>query len=160
MKIACAQMDVHLGDSAYNLPHALELIRRAAAEGADTVLLPETFNIGFFPKENLEELADRDGEIIKMVFGALAAELHINLVAGSAVTNRGGKIYNTAYVFDRDGACIASYDKTHLFTPMGEHDYFTPGSRLCTFTLDGVKCGLIICYDLRFPELKIGRAHV
>jgi len=153
VKIACAQMDVHLGDSAYNLPHALELIRRAAAEGADTVLLPETFNIGFFPRENLAELADRDGEIIKMVFGALAAELHINLVAGSAVTNRGGRIYNTAYVFDRDGACIASYDKTHLFTPMGEHDYFTPGKQLCTFTLDGVKCGLIICYDLRFPEL-------
>ena len=66
MKIACAQMDVHLGDSAYNYAHALELIRKAAAAGADTVLLPETFNIGFFPRENLAELADRDGEIVKM----------------------------------------------------------------------------------------------
>jgi predicted amidohydrolase len=53
-------MDVRLGDSAHNLPHALELIRRAAAEGADTVLLPETFNIGFFPRENLEELLNTD----------------------------------------------------------------------------------------------------
>ena len=153
MKIACAQMDVHLGDSAYNYAHALELVRKAAAAGADTVLLPETFNIGFFPRENLAELADPDGEIVKMAFGALAAELHINLIAGSVVTNRGGQVYNTSYVFDRGGTCVASYDKTHLFTPMGEHEYFTPGDALCTFTLDGVKCGLIVCYDLRFPEL-------
>ena len=75
MKIACAQMDVRLGDSAANLPHALELIRKAAAVGADTVLLPETFNIGFFPRKNLAELADRDGELVKMVFGSLAAEV-------------------------------------------------------------------------------------
>ena len=153
MKIACAQMDVRLADSAYNYAHALELVRNAAAAGADTVLLPETFNIGFFPRENLAELADRDGEIVKMAFGALAAELHINLAAGSVVTNRDGQVYNTSYVFDRAGTCVASYDKTHLFTPMGEHEYFTPGDHLCTFTLDGVKCGLIICYDLRFPEL-------
>ena len=153
MKIACAQMDMRLGESTYNLPHALGLIRTAAAAGADTVLLPETFNVGFFPRENLAEQADRDGEIVKMAFGALAAELHVNIVAGSAVTTRGDKVYNTAYVFDRSGACVASYDKTHLFTPMGEHEYFTPGDALCTFTLDGVRCGLIICYDLRFPEL-------
>ena len=153
MKIACDQMDEYLGDSAYNYAHALELVRKAAAAGADTVLLPETFNIGFFPREKLAELADPDGEIVKMAFGALAAELHINLIAGSVVTNRGGQVYNTSYVFDRGGTCIASYDKTHLFTPMGEHEYFTPGDSLCAFTLDGVRCGLITCYDLRFPEL-------
>ena len=153
MKIACAQMDMRLGDSAYNFAHAEELVRAAAAKGADVVMLPETWNLGFFPKEGLAEQADPNGENVRHVFGALAKELGVNIVAGSAVTNRDGKVYNTAYVFDRSGACIASYDKTHLFTPMGEQDYFTPGDHLCTFTLDGVKCGLIICYDLRFPEL-------
>ena len=49
---------------------------------------------------------------------------------------------------------IASYDKTHLFTPMDEHAYFTPGDHLCRFELDGVPCGLIICYDIRFAELS------
>ena len=66
---------------------------------------------------------------------------------------RDGKVYNTAMVFDRSGNCIASYDKTHLFTPMGEDDYYTPGDHLCRFPLDGVQCGIIICYDVRFPEL-------
>ena len=53
----------------------------------------------------------------------------------------------------RAGACVASYDKIHAFTPMGEHQTFTQGERLCRFTLEGRDCGLIICYDIRFPEL-------
>ena len=60
---------------------------------------------------------------------------------------------NTAYVFDRQGARLAAYDKTHLFTPMGEHEHYAAGDHLTTFSLDGHKCGLLICYDLRFPEL-------
>ena len=64
-----------------------------------------------------------------------------------------GRVYNTAYVFDRQGACLAAYDKTHLFTPMGEHEHYAAGDHLTTFSLDGHKCGLLICYDLRFPEL-------
>ena len=55
--------------------------------------------------------------------------------------------------FDRAGACIAEYDKTHPFTPMGEHEVYTPGDHLVTFTLDSVRCGLLICYEVRFPEL-------
>ena len=152
MIVACAQMDVALARPEENFAHAKELIR-AAAPGADTVMLPETWNVGFFPRENLSEMADRDTERVRSELGALAAELKINLVAGSVANLRDGKVYNTACVFDRTGACIAQYDKTHLFTPMGEHEYFTPGDHLCTFTLDGVKCGLIICYDLRIPEL-------
>ena len=50
-------------------------------------------------------------------------------------------------------AVVAEYDKTHLFTPSGEHEYFQAGSHICQFALDGKKCGIIICYDLRFPEL-------
>lgn len=51
------------------------------------------------------------------------------------------------------GARLAAYDKTHLFTPMGEHEHYAAGDHLTTFSLDGHKCSLLICYDLRFPEL-------
>lgn len=63
------------------------------------------------------------------------------------------ELFDTAFVFNREGARIAEYDKTHLFTPMGEHDHYTGGDHRCHFTLDGVKCSIIICYDVRFPEL-------
>ena len=145
-------MDVQLGCPEENFSRAERVIRQAALEQPDVIVLPETWNTGFFP-ENVAELADRDGQRTKAVIGELAKELSVNIVAGSVANVREGKVYNTSFVFDRDGTCIASYDKTHLFTPMGEEAYFTPGDHLCRFTLDGVSCGVIICYDLRFPEL-------
>ena len=153
MKVACLQMDMLLAKPEENFSHAAELVKRAMENKPDVLVLPETWNTGFFPRENLQALCDRDGSRVRQVFGALAERYQVNIVAGSVSNVRGSKVYNTAMVFDRTGACIASYDKTHLFTPMGEDNYYTPGDRLCTFVLDGVKCGLIICYDVRFPEL-------
>lgn len=152
MRITCLQMDMALGRVEENFALAEAMIRQVAEEKPDVIVLPETWNTGFFP-ENVRALADRDGAQTKAVIGALAKEFAVNIVAGSVANVRNGKLYNTAFVFDRSGACVASYDKTHLFSPMGEHQVFTPGDRLCRFTLDGVRCGIIICYDLRFPEL-------
>ena len=153
MKVVCLQMDMQLGCPDENFAHAGQMICDAIAEKPDVLVLPETWNTGFFPRENLTGLCDGDGERVKAEIGALAAKYRVNIVAGSVSNVRDGKVYNTAMVFDRSGSCIASYDKTHLFTPMGEDDYYTPGDHLCRFSLDGVQCGIIICYDVRFPEL-------
>ena len=145
-------MDVRLGCVEENFLHAENLIGAAIKDAPDVVVLPETWNTGFFPKENLTALADQEGRTVKERIGSLAKKHRVNIVAGSVSNVRGGAVYNTAYVFDRDGRCIAEYDKTHLFSPMGEDQFFQKGDRLCRFTLDGINCGLIICYDLRFPE--------
>ena len=151
MKVSCLQMDMKLARPNENLVHAERLIGEAMKDSPDVVVLPETWNTGFFPKERLEELSD-SGKI-KARIGELAKNYGVNIVAGSVSNRRGGKVYNTSFVFDRSGACVAEYDKTHLFTPMGEHSYYAFGDHLSTFTLDGVKCGIIICYDIRFPEI-------
>ncbi len=153
MRVACLQMDMILGSPQENFAHAEAMVTQAMEQKPDVLVLPETWNTGFFPKENLQDHCDKDGAQVKQVFGALAAKYGVNIISGSVSNLRDGKVYNTAMVFDRTGACIASYDKTHLFTPMGEDDYYTPGDHLCRFQLDGVRCGLIICYDVRFPEL-------
>ena len=153
MRISCLQMDMALGRVEENFAHAEDMIRQAMAQQPDVIVLPEMWNTGFFPRENLAALADRDGQMVKNRIGALAKEFSVNIVAGSVANVREGKVYNTSFVFDREGTCIASYDKTHLFSPMGEDDYFTPGDHMCRFTLDGMSCGVIICYDIRFPEL-------
>ncbi len=153
MKISCLQMDMQLGCVEENFAHAEKLIGEAMAAQPDVLALPETWNTGFFPKENLQQLCDADGAQVKQKIGALAKKYNVNIVAGSVSNVRDGKVYNTAMVFDRGGQCVASYDKTHLFTPMGEDNYYTPGDHLCRFQLDGVNCGIIICYDVRFPEL-------
>ena len=153
MKITCIQMDMIFGKPEINFEKAEKLIAGAAEAGPDVIVLPETWNTGFFPGEHLAGLCDRDGDRVKKEIGALAGKYGVNIVAGSVSSLRSGKIYNTAPVFDRTGACIAEYDKTHLFSPMGEDRFYTPGNRLCRFSLDGKSCGLMICYDLRFPEL-------
>lgn len=153
MRVSCVQLDMKLGDVKYNFAHAEAMIREAVKrDHPDTVVLPETWNTGFFPQE-LAPCADDDGKAVKALCSALAKELNINIVAGSVANRRADGYYNTAYVFDRSGAVIAEYDKTHLFTPSGEHHFFRMGSRTCRFTLGGIPCGLIICYDIRFPEL-------
>lgn len=153
MKIACLQMKMEIGCPAENFAHAVQMVEKAMEDAPDVLILPETWNTGFFPKENLQALCDRDGERVKAVFGTLAKAHHVNIVAGSVSNVREDRVYNTAMVFDRQGNCVASYDKTHLFTPAGEDNYYTPGDHLCRFTLDGISCGIVICYDVRFPEL-------
>lgn len=153
MKITCLQMDMKFGLPAQNFSHAEHLIDRAMQENPDVLVLPETWNTGFFPKEHLAQYSCQDGDMVKRCIGSLAEKYHVHIVAGSVSNVRGGNIYNTAMVFDRSGQCIAEYDKNHLFTPMGEHNFYTGGDHLCRFLLDGIPCAVIICYDVRFPEL-------
>ncbi len=155
MKVAGIQMDVVYGNPDENYRRAEELIRAAVKDKPETVVLPETWNTGFPPTERTKELADRDGHRTKELFASLARELEINIVGGS-ITNlkgKGGSLYNTCYTFNKKGECVVEYDKTHLFSYAKEHEYFQAGDRVTTFELDGVKCGVIICYDIRFLEL-------
>ncbi len=153
LKVSCIQMDMAFGSSSENFVKAEKLIRDAAKDTPDVIVLPETWNTGFFPEESIKDYCDRDGEKTKRVIGGLAKELKVNIVAGSVANVKNGEMYNTSYVFDREGNCIAEYDKTHLFSPMKEDKHFAKGNHICKFTLDGKSCGVIICYDIRFPEI-------
>lgn len=154
MIISCVQMNMLAGRPNENFARAKELLTQTASSAhPDVLVLPETWNTGFAPGKLDPALADEDGARTKEVFSALAKELGINIVAGSVANRRQGKLYNTAYVFDRAGQCITAYDKTHLFSPMGEDAAFEKGGALMRFTLDSATCAVIVCYDLRFPEL-------
>lgn len=154
MKISCIQLDMEFESVEKNYSHAKELIRETVKkEKSDVVVLPETWSTGYYPTENLENFCEKDGDRIKADFSALAKELNVNIVGGSIANIRNGKIRNTAYIFNRNGDVVGDYDKTHLFTPMDEHKYFDFGDKLTAFELDGHKCGIIICYDVRFCEL-------
>jgi predicted amidohydrolase len=146
MRVKCADPDV-------NFAHVAALTQRAARKKPDVILLPELWNTGFAPRGIDPALADEDGARTRSFCAELAKKHSVNLVAGSVLTRKGGALYNTAYVFDRAGACIAEYDKTHLFSPSGEGAAYAAGNEIGSFRLDGVECGVMICYDLRFAEL-------
>ncbi len=153
MKICLAQMNMKFCSPNENFEKAKKMIDCAARQKCDTVVLPEMWNTGFLPTENLESLCDNNCERLNAEIGSLAKKYGINIIAGSIADFRNSKAYNTACVFGRDGTVICKYDKINLFYPMEENIYFTKGETPCIFTIDGVKCGIIICFDIRFPEL-------
>jgi len=83
---------------------------------------------------------------------ALAAKLKLWVVLGSTHSLTGpNKPYNSLYLIGPDGKIVDRYDKR--FCTPGDLRRLTPGNRFVNFTINGVKCSLLICFDLRFPEL-------
>lgn len=153
MKAAVIQLDIADGKPELNRERVRELIEKAAADGPDVILFPEMWTTAY-ELDKLEQLCDREGRPTLDMIKELAAKHKVNIVAGSfADMSKDGGIRNTSYVVDRKGNTITKYEKIHLFKLMGEHTSLKAGGEYCTFDMDGVRCGLIICYDLRFPEL-------
>ncbi|MEK6266795.1 MAG: carbon-nitrogen family hydrolase [Clostridium sp.] len=152
-KVSLVQMEVEFGNSEANFERLNNLLLESMKDNPDIICLPETWNTGFFPTDRLETLSDNDGKKTRKFLGNFAKEHNVNIVGGSVANNKNGGIYNTCYVFDRLGNTIAEYDKIHGFSPAKETEFFKGGKDIVTFELDGIKCGVIICYDVRFLEL-------
>ena len=149
MKISIAQFKSKLGAVDENFSTAERLI--AAAKNSDVILLPELWSTGYYPAP-VENFADKDGTRTKNFLCAAAKKFSVNIIGGSVIVADGGKIFNRSFVADRSGKILAAYDKTHLFGFAGEDKVFCAGEKISVVELDGVKCGLAVCYDLRFPE--------
>ena len=149
MKISIAQFKSIIGAVDENFSTAAKLIESARA--SDVIVLPELWSTGYYPTP-VEKFADIDGIRTKNFICAAAKNFGVNIIGGSVIVNSGGKIFNRSYIADRRGEIVAAYDKTHLFSFAGEDKVFGAGDKISAFELDGVKCGVAICYDLRFPE--------
>ena len=152
MQIALVQMEIALGRPDENRSRVAELVRAAAA-GADLVMLPELWSTGYVLADLLDNLADREGEPSGAFLSGLARACGVWLV-GSVADQRDGRVYNHATIYGPDGQRVGAYDKAHLVPMMDEHLYLAPGQQVTVADLGpGVRAGLAICYDLRFPEL-------
>ncbi|MHB1392963.1 MAG: carbon-nitrogen family hydrolase [Clostridia bacterium] len=153
MKVSVIQLDIADGEPGLNRERVRMLIEKAAADKPDAILLPEMWTTAY-ELTKLEQLCDKEGKPTLDMICELSAKHGVNIIAGSfADMGKDGGIRNTSYVADRKGNIVAKYEKIHLFKLMGEDTSLKAGKKYCVFELDGVKCGLIICYDLRFPEL-------
>jgi predicted amidohydrolase len=160
LRVACVQF-CSSGSKAENLERMEPLVARAAATGADLVLLPEKWN-GIGTHEIILEVAEPldSGETVGAMSG-WAKQHGITLVGGSIVESREGreKLSNTCVVLDADGEVAATYRKIHMFdVEVGgqvyrESEIEEPGEGPMSCEVEGWRLGLTVCYDLRFPEL-------
>lgn len=147
-------------DRSINLQNAAEQIAKAKSGGARLIALPECFNSPYgtsFFNEYAESIPN--GPTSDMLAKA-AKEHDVYLVGGTFPEIEDAKYYNTCTVWNPNGEMIAKYRKMHLFDidiPGGitfkESDILSAGNSLATFTVDNVKIGLGVCYDIRFEEL-------
>lgn len=128
----------------------------AAAAGASVLVTPEMSATGYDIGGLVGTRAEpADGPIFDAVAG-MADRLGIAIVYGYPELS-GGKVYNSVQVVGRNGLSLANYRKTHLFGEL-DRENFVPGDTLVVgFDLGGIRCGLLICYDVEFPEVV--RAH-
>ncbi len=148
-KVAVAQMDIKLEDKEANLNKTAELVSTASKKGADFVCLPEYLSIGNIP-ERCSKFAEPVPGYVTDRLGVIAKENGIYIVA-SIPEIADDKIYNTAILIDPCGEILAKYRKIHLF--MEEQDYISHGGEYAVVDTEFGKVGLMICYDVIFPEI-------
>ena len=150
-KLGLIQFDIDLGKVKENIARAKALISEAKKRGADMVLLPELWAMGY-DLPNIEAHAYPLGEGIFAEVGEIAAKEGL-FIAGSLIAKDGDRLYNIATLHNPQGKVILTYSKTHLFPLMKEGKYFAPGESLPLVETPFGKIAFAICFDLRFPEL-------
>ncbi|MEJ1199765.1 MULTISPECIES: carbon-nitrogen hydrolase family protein [unclassified Streptomyces] len=156
MRTALLQSSGRPGSTAENLKVLDEAAGRAAAAGAGLLVTAELFLTGYAIGDDVAVLAEpADGDSADAV--AEIAGRHGLAVAYGYPERAGESVFNSVQLISADGTRVANYRKTHLFGCF-ERDHFTPGEQpVVQAELDGVTVGLMICYDVEFPENV--RAH-
>lgn len=147
-KAASIQFDISLGDIDANLGYVLPEIDRLLQNEVKLILLPEMWSTGYAWRR-LKNLSERTAEVIERLANVSKNGV---VIIGSLPEREGEYLFNTAHVMD-SGKAVGRYRKIHLFSPMKEDYFLKPGKQplLCDTSIG--KLGVLICYDIRFPEL-------
>ncbi len=153
VKLLAIQMGSVIADVEENIKKVEALIEKELFEkSADFVFLPEVWTSGW-DCPSFEACAEEleTAESVKML-KRIAKKYNTNIIGGSIILKG---MTNTCPVINRKGELVCTYDKNHLFSYYGcdEGKFITSGANPVMVELDGVKIGLTICYDIRFPEI-------
>lgn len=150
LTLALAQLSPPGDDPDETLSLIGGLLAEASGQGAQMLVLPELLLPGYNRPDRHRALAQtRDGPWLRSL-RAMAREAGCGATLGWA-EREGDTLYNTASCIDAQGDVLGHYRKLQLFGSM-ENAVFTPGDAHTVFDLCGLRTGLLICYDIEFPE--------
>ncbi len=150
LKAGVVQFDVKAGQVEANLNTALGYLEKLASDNVNLAVLPEMFSCSF-DNEHLKKHSKLTHRILDRL--SLFAIENQMAIAGSLPEEKHEQIFNTMVFIDRDGQIKARYRKLHLFKLTNEHLYYSAGNETAVIDSSLGRIGLMICYDLRFPEL-------
>ena len=159
IKIALCQINV-VDNKQKNIENATSMILKATHQKADFIVLPEMFNCPYSNEKFIEYCEEEINSPTLSKIAKLANENNIYILAGSIPEKEGAKVFNTSYLFNKNGEIIAKHRKMHLFDIdvkgkiyFKESDTLSPGNQVTIAKTEFGKIGIGICYDIRFPEL-------
>lgn len=147
LNIGLLQSDIVWENKKANLEFLKKHFDGVQKDDFDIIILPEMFNSGFSMNPRLLS-ETMEGETI-MLLKSISKEKNC-AITGSLLIEENRKYYNRL-VFVQPSGEIASYDKRHLFSLVGEEKQLTAGKQKLSLTYKGWKLSFYICYDLRFP---------
>ena len=156
LKLSALQLNSVTGNVQANIEKVKKLVTENLERDTDILVLPEVWTVGWACDEFAKSAQNLKESSVISFLSELAKKYHMYIIGGSFIRKSDdGKLYNSCPVFDREGKLIAIYDKNHLYSYCGctEGSVITPGSSGIIVDIDGIKTGLSICYDIRFPEL-------
>ncbi len=157
-KLAICQMKV-VDDKKLNIDKAVSIIEAAAQNNANLIILPEMFNCPY-DIDKFREYAEKreDSKTLKSISKA-SKKFGVHIIAGSIPELEDEKIYNSSFAFN-NGKFLGLYRKIHLFDinipdkiTFKESEVLTAGNQITVLNTELCKIGIVICYDMRFPEL-------
>ena len=157
IKLLAIQLESAIGDLNLNIKSVQNLLHANLEKygKVDFVFLPELWTVGW-DCPSLPDCAEtlETAESVGMLC-SIAKEYGVNIIGGSFVNKSEEKLYNTCPVINRSGKVVCTYNKNHLYSYNGdtENSYITAGSNPVMADVEGVKLGLTVCYDIRFPEI-------
>lgn len=160
IKIAAIQMST-VADKMENVRTVKAYLEKIKDENPDFVILPEMFCCPY-QTENFPIYAEKEGGPVWQQLSGYAKQYGIYLIGGSMPEKDAeGNVYNTSYIFDREGKQIGKHRKVHLFDidvkggqTFKESDTLTAGDSDTVFDTEFGKIGVMLCFDIRFPELS------
>lgn len=163
LRVCIAQWLSLPGNVEANVEVALGLIEQASAEGADLVVLPELWSMGYDPDQmsrNAREAAEVvDGPTIQALC-ATAQKFRLWIHGGTLPELDGTHIFNTASLINREGHVIATHRKFKPYPVTGEHLVFSSGTGITVVEDEELgRVGLVTCFDGDFPETQTALAQ-
>ena len=151
-RIALAQTEPCLFDKDANLEKAERFIRQAASAGAALVMFPELYLTGYTLGERAAQMAETTAGPGVCRAAAMARAHGVAVMMGYAELDAStGCAYDAVFLADREGQVVGSYRKIHLYRQ--ENEWFVAGTRPGVFEFALGRVGLMICYDIEFPEM-------
>lgn len=156
VKVLIMQLEAIAGDIKGNIEKAKNMLSNSGFSTADLIVFPELWTIGWNCEKFNECAEELNSSSLIPFLKELAVKYNSNIIGGTSIIRKPNeKDRNTAFIFNRKGEMLATYDKYHLFSHRGESEgtFLESGTTGLLINTDIGKIGISICYDIRFPEL-------